>query len=250
MQWCYADAFDDAERASSVFISKYDSIRKIKSEEQKALVKAVCEAEEDSRRSVLTDVGNRVRRELKDAVESFSVLRDNALTKIAVALSDQQFKDKFEKLNEYKNRIDVLWSRANAETASVRGSDNPVLASLSRIGQEAHAAYQANSSNCTVSEWTLPGGKRVDCLKASTCEAIEVKPNNSTSVDRGISQANNYVRLLSRQEEMNRLIGQYPAFKECKDKGFTARVACYYYCPDIDDNGEMRSASVGWTMCK
>jgi hypothetical protein len=134
-------------------------------------------------------------------------------------------------------------------TEKLMGSNNPVVSFMLEAGQEAHHAYQHNSSNCTVYEWPVAGGK-ADCIKASSCEVIELKPNNSRSIYKGREQAERYTTALnSGGKEFEELVSKDSKFKGCKGK-FRRRVACYKFCPEIDDEGQVRSTSVGWDFCE
>jgi len=39
-------------------------------------------------------------------------------------------------------------------------------------------------------------------------------------------------------------------FSQCKSKKFKARVDCCHYCPEVDDDGSLKSTSLDWVTCK
>jgi SMC interacting uncharacterized protein involved in chromosome segregation len=229
-------------------IGKFDEIRKLDVSEMKRLVEAICGAEEADRESVARDAASRVKDEMNSEFEKLRDKKTDALKKLEQVIGDEQFKDKRDRARGLQSKLNDVWPKIERLTESVRGGSNPAVAELMRIGQEAHREYQSNSSNCTVSEWSLGGG-RADCIKASSCEVIEVKPNNSKAIYAGRSQARAYADVLNQSsDEIVKLGDKNSDFKNCQGK-FKGRVACYVYCPDIDDEGKTKSTSMGWSMC-
>ena len=51
------------------------------------------------------------------------------------------------------------------------------------------------------------------------------------------------------ESDYSALISKYPKLTQCSGK-FRARVDCYIYCPEIGDDGQIRSASMGWGTCE
>lgn len=243
-----ADNFDDAENKANRFYDKYNEVRNLDVSELKALVKALCEAEEEERQSVARDAASRVKDNVDREYRNLEDRRKEALEALDAVLRDETFKDKWSRAEDHKKRIEQYWETIKKMTEGVRGSNNPVTAFMLAEGQKAHLAYQENSSNCTVHEWSLPSGK-ADCINASSCEVIELKPNNSRSIYRGRDQGGRYRDTLNQDSaKLEELAQKDSRFRECKEK-FKARVACYTLCPEIDDEGNMRSMSVGWGFC-
>ena len=244
-----ADLYDDADRAAGEFLDRYEKLRSLNASENKRLVAAICDAEEADRKSVSRDAAERVERAVGKAYDSMRDLRSRAIDLLKAVQNEQKFKDKHGNVRDKEARINEVWDRVERMRSNgVIGGNNPVAAMMVKMGQEAHSAYQKNSSNCSVSEWRVGSGS-ADCIKRSTCEVIELKPNNSRSISLGRSQARAYTEVLNKSpDEYNKLVEKDKGFAECKGK-FNARVACYQFCPEINDDGSMRSASVGWNFC-
>jgi hypothetical protein len=70
--WILADEFDDVERAKDIYVNRFEELRRMTPSELKAVVAAICDAEEDERRSVSRDAAERVASRLRNATEEMS----------------------------------------------------------------------------------------------------------------------------------------------------------------------------------
>jgi hypothetical protein len=248
---CLADQFDDAEHLFNKFMDRNAALRKLKVDESRDLVKALCEAEESERARVAQDAGERIKNDVNNGMGELTDLEKETREALDKVLADDNFKSKqeraYEKAQEYKEKLESTWASLLKISESVRGSNNPVGAYMLRAGQEAHYGYQRNSSNCTVYEFRLSNGQ-ADCINLSSCEVIEIKPNNSRSISVGKDQAGRYVKVLNEGgRDFEGLVSKDRDFEKCKSR-FRIRVALYTFCPEIDDEGRTRSTSVGWTF--
>ena len=78
---------------------------------------------------------------------------------------------------------------------------------------------------------------------------LEVKPNSFAAITKGREQARNVRDLLNKPATFKRAVEDESKPAACDGKKFRARVDCYIYCPDVDDQGEIRSASMDWSTC-
>lgn len=242
---CLADAWDEAQSSSEKFIYEYGKLRQFDPDEVRDLVKALCDADEDAFDAVSHDVGYRIRDDVGRKFEDLQKLRDTANSALDKVLSDVTYKDRQNQARDYKDKIADLWRRIEEMTQSVRGGNHPVVSYMREAGQQAHSAYQNNSSYCTVSEWRTREGN-ADCIKADSCVVIEVKPNNSRAKDKGLEQARKYARSLNDNVDTD-LISRNSDFRTCFDtKSFKGKVVTYTFCPEIDDEGKYKSLSLGW----
>jgi len=242
-----ADIFDDAERSTSTFVNNFSELKRLSRSELELLVRAICDAEEEDRRSVSRDAAYTLKSKVSSEYDKLQRQKDEALTNIAKVLSDEKFRDKHSRTKEYEGKVKETWSSIERMTSSVRGANHPVVAYMLETGQEEHRRYQSNSSNCTVAEHTLPSG-RADCIYASSCEVIELKPNNYRARSKGREQAERYARSLNEDpREREKLIEKSSNFRSCQK--FSWRVMCYTLCPEFDDEGQFRSVSVRWDSC-
>lgn len=244
-----ADVCDDAIDSASSFADRYEKLRSLNVGEVKRVVAALCEAEEADRQNVARDAGERLEREVGKEYSSLRDHRSKALELMKAVQSDARCKSKESALRDRESRMTETWDRIERMRSNgVLGGNNPVASLMVRMGKEAHDAYQRNSSNCTVYEWSVGGG-RADCINRSSCEVIELKPNNSRSISAGRGQARAYTEVLNKSaDEFNKLVDKERGFAECKGR-FRWKVACYQFCPDVGDDGALRSGSVGWGTC-
>lgn len=241
------DEWDKAEQLSKNFLYDVAKLRELNVSELRRLVTSLCDAEEADRESVARDAADRVRTEVSNNIDRLQRLRDEAREALKVVLAADKFRDRWDQARTYRQDVEAKWETADRMTSGARGSNNPVTSFILKAGKEAHDAYQRNSSYCTVYEWSINNG-RADCINASRCEVIELKPNNSRAVSKGESQARDYVDALNNDPALRaRLVKDGSSnFKDCTR--FSAHVALYTLCPEISDDGEMRSTSVGWTQ--
>lgn len=241
------DLFDDAERRANDFFSEASSLRRLDKDDVVRLVQAICDADEEERQSIAQDVSSRVKDEVNSKYNDLEHHKAEALETFDKVLGDENFKDKYDKAKEYKEKINNTWESIDRMTKPVRGANHPVVSYMLRAGQDAHNQYETNSSNCHAYEWTIGSG-RADCLYAPSgdeCQVIELKPDNSRGISRGRDQARGYADALNNSpEELQKLKNEKSAFQSCKK--FVPIVMVYKLCPEIDDNGEFRSVSVNW----
>jgi hypothetical protein len=241
-----ADDFDYASALAGNFQSDYEALRALDPKELRELTKAICDADEDEQADIARSVSSRVKDQVNyeyDKLQRRKTDVDAALDKV---LSNDQFKEKWGGARDWKAKTQESWDRITRMTEALRGGSHPVVAMMRDLGQRAHSEYQGNSSKCTVHEWTLPSGN-ADCINARSypsCQVIEIKPNNSRAVSKGERQAKDYVEDLKRDDERKKLIDKDSDFTKCTD--FQPKVVRYSACPEIDDNGEVRSLSLGW----
>ncbi len=205
---------------------------------------AVCEAEEEDRQSVARDASQRVRDKVEDEYEDLEEIKGDALEQLDAVLADSALKDRHSKAREHRGKVIEWWASIEKMTRSLRGANHPVVAFMLKEGQAAHKSRQSSSSYCDVSAFRMGSGE-VDCLKASGCLVIELKPDNSKAIDKGEGQARRYADELDKKgAAFDALVKKDGDFARCTR--FDTRVDCYKLCPDIDDDGEFRSAAPRW----
>lgn len=242
------DDFDEAEKLYERFTHDFFDLKKLDKDELSRLVGAICDADEEERQSAAKDAADRVKDKVNNEYEKLKTLKSEALASLKKVIEDDRYKERKSKAEDYKGRVEETWNSIERMTVSLRGSNNPVVSYMLDKGKEAHKEYQDSSSRCTEAEWTI-GSLRIDCIYASgsSCEVIELKPNNSRAISKGKGQLRDYVEALSKAGELKRLQEKNSRFSECKQ--FTPKLKCYTLCPEITDDGEFRSTSVSWSDC-
>ena len=227
------------------FKGDYGSLRTLTPEETRRVVTAVCEANEEDRASVASDAADRVASTISDKYRDLEKEKDEALRSLDEVISDDNLKDKQSDARGLKDDVQKWWETIEKMTRSIRGKNHPVVRFLIDEGNRAHKDRQSSSSYCTVSEFSMDSG-RADCIYASSCMVIELKPDNSKAISKGVYRARGYRdELNSKAETRKKLVDKNPDFAKCEK--FEYRVDCYKLCPDIDpDSNEMKSTSVSW----
>ena len=217
----------------------------------KRMVNLLCSSngDPDDFESLSRDASARARDEAREHIEVLMKLRDDAKKALDKVARDDAFKDKQSKISEYSARVDEIWPRIEKLYADeIRGGNNPVLAFMRAHGQEAHSEYQEHSGYCTAKEVETGADRPADCVYADKCWVIEVKPNSNRAVDKGKGQAKDYADGLNSNKggSFDKLVKANDKFASCKGK-FEPKLATYVACPDLNDDGAIRSTSWGWS---
>jgi hypothetical protein len=247
-----ADSCSDAERAAQKYIDSYESIRTMEVDQLKRLVTAVCEVDEDDRKKVSDDEKNRVESMVASNKGDLDRARADATSKLSAAISDAQCQGNKSKLESLQKDVEKYAERIQniAENGARLGS-NPVFDKLRKMGQMAHDDYYEHHSECAAYRDIQVGDLKPDCILPNECVVIELKPDNSRAAYNGYRNAKDSRDKLNTDDGFNALDSKYKeAFASCKQKKFRARVDCYHYCPEVDDNGQFRSTSIDWTTCQ
>jgi len=243
-----ADDYDDAKKISEDFLDRYEKMRSLKKDEVTLLVKTICDADFDDIGSVSSDISSRVKDDVNDKYDKLASLHDQAIKALNKILGNDDFKDKQSDAEDYKKRVEERWDRIERMYSDgIRGGNHPVVAFMIKMGQDAHPEYESHSEYCTEHEVETAEGP-ADCVYASKCWVVELKPNNDRAVDKGRTQAKKYAEALNKDEggKFSDLVKKNDAFNSCKGK-FEAKVATYVACPEVDDEGNFKSTSYGWS---
>ena len=243
-----AGDFRGAESKAKDFRAKQEALRKLAPEQARGLVTAICEADEDDRKTVAKDASSRAKDKVTREFDQLEDLKDEAQKKLDEVIKDGSLTARHDAARDYKADIDKRWASIVKMTKAIRGANHPVVAWMLERGQEEHKKRQ---TKCDAAEVDVGKG-RADCLMAtgSTCLVIELKPKNRKAIKGGKDQAEGYAKALNDELAktgsaiIKKLVGIDSDFAKCKK--FTPRVDCYTLCPSIDDDGEFRAVSVDW----
>jgi hypothetical protein len=237
-------AYEKAKEACEHFKDGYEKIRQLEVSEQKQLVRAMCEANDDERISVGKSAAERVQSDIWSNYDDLKKQKEEAEKYISMVLQDQQCNGKWDEAKRYQNEIDKIWPRIEKLRVKVTAGSNPVFDVMRQLGQEAHDAYQSSNSGQGLKEHPVASGK-VDFITYG-CQVIELKSNNSSSQSKGIKEAIDYTADLNKDNDFNSLVQKDSKFAPCKGV-FKAVVMCYNSCPEITDDGEMHLRSIEWS---
>jgi hypothetical protein len=225
---------------------EHRALSKVTPSEARKIVKAICEAKEDDRKTAAAEAGIRAMDNVTKKYTSLEALKDDALQKLRDVIADSSLSKHHRDARNYMTDIAKRWRSITNMTKSVRGAAHPVSKFVLEQGNLAHADYQTAPENCDVHEFPVGKG-RADCIKAegSVCTVIELKPDNPNAIKKGKVQARRYMaELRKRDDAFKNLVKKNSAFAKCES--FTRRVHCYTLCPEIDEDGEFVSATPTW----
>lgn len=239
------DAYYDAERsAKDLLFTYYDDFKKMDRSAIQALVQAICDADEEERKSVASDVGSKTRDRVRAEYDKVEKRKNEAVAMLDKVLADDRFKEKHSDARDLKNKVEERWKSIDKMYDSVRSSNHPVSTFMTDKGMEEHKYRQGR---CTAAEFETGNGP-ADCIgyDGNACLIVELKPDNSKAIGKGKTQAERYRdALISNPDKRKELDGKSSSFASCPQK-FDTRVDCYKLCPDIDEDGNFRSVSASW----
>lgn len=248
-----ADSCSDAENAAQKYIDSYETIRRMEVDQLKRLVTAVCDVDEDDIKKVAEDERNRVESMVASSKGNLDRAKADATSKLSAAISDAKCQSNKSKLESLQKDVEKYAERIeNIADNGARLGSNPVFDRLRKMGQMAHDDYYLHHSECAAYRDIEVGGLKPDCiLPPDECVVIELKPDNSRAAYNGFRNAKDSRDRLNTDSGFNALDSKYKqAFSSCKQKKFRARVDCYHYCPEVDDKGQLMSASIDWKTCQ
>jgi len=234
------------ERKVEEFKSQEGDLRKLTPKETQSIVTAICDAEEADRKSAGSDAGRRVKDKVASEFRELETLKNDSVKMCDAVMGDSGLSKQHSQAGDLKKDVLKRWESIEKMTSSVRGANHPVVSYMLTTGQQEHLKRQQSSSKCDEYEFSMSSG-RVDCLKisGSTCYVIEFKPNNRTSLKKGIDQVKKYAEELNQHKTaFTKLIEKNSKFAQCKS--FQTRIDCYTLCPDIDSNGNFQAVSASW----
>lgn len=242
--WAAGDWSRATDRADR-FKSEYDDLRRLTPTETREVVTAICEADEEDRKDAASRAHDRAASNVSSKFSSLESLKDDTIRELENVIGDDNLKDKHSDAKSAKDETVRRWETIERMTRSLRGKNHPVVRYMIEQGNSAHVDRQSSSSYCTVSEHTMDSG-RADCIYASNCTVIELKPDNSRAINKGKAQAQGYADELNTKEaSRKKLIDKNSSFEKCEKYDY--RVDCYTLCPDIEaETNEMRSVSASW----
>jgi hypothetical protein len=242
--WAAGD-WSSAKSQADRFKSEYEDLRKLTPTETREIVTAICEADEEDRKDAASRAHDRAASNVSSKFSSLENLKNETIRELDNVVSDDNLKDKHSDAKSSKDETLKRWETIERMSRSLRGKNHPVVRYMIDQGNAAHVDRQSSSSYCTVSEHTMDTG-RADCIYASNCTVIELKPDNSQAIGKGRKQARRYSDELNTQEaSRKKLTEKNSSFGTCEKYDY--RVDCYKLCPEIDaETNEMKSVYASW----
>jgi hypothetical protein len=244
----HVDEYYDAERSAKDLLYSYEDFKKLEKSEIEALVNAICEADEDERRSVSSDIASRAREKVRSEYDKTERRMNEAIGMLKAVIADPRFESKRSDAERLKSEVEEKWKSIDRMWDLLRGSNHPVVSFMLDKGNE-EDSYR--KGRCTASQVDTGNGY-ADCVgyDGNACLIIEFKPNNSRAISKGLRQLRDYKQgLENNQSKRQDLNNKSSSFATCSS--FETRVDCYTICPQIDSDGNFRSTSTEWaTSCR
>lgn len=244
----HVDEYYDAERSAKDLLYSYEDFKKLERSEIEALVNAICEADEDERRSVSSDIGSRARDKVRSEYDKTERRKNEAVAMLKAVIADQRFESKRSDAERLKSEVEEKWKAIDRMWDLLRGSNHPVVSFMLDKGKEED---EYRKGRCTAAQVDTGNGF-ADCVgyDGNACLIVEFKPNNSRAISKGLQQLKDYkAGLENNQSKRQDLNNKSSSFATCSK--FDTRVDCYRLCPQIDSDGNFRSTSAEWsTNCR
>jgi hypothetical protein len=241
--WASGD-WSGAKSKADDYNRKREDLHKTAAQETKKLVAAACIAEHDNRsrgddaassaRSRVADKFNEAERSERDAVDSLDRV-----------INDDNLKSNHDEARRLQSDIKSGWDKIKDQTRDIRERASSIVDGFVRDSDSAKRDHQ---SRCDARDISLDAG-HAECLKATggeTCLVIEFAPDDSSSISRARDRASRFRSQLERFDGnlVKQLIDKKSDFAKCKH--YEAHVDCYRACPDVSDDGQIRSHSTNW----
>jgi hypothetical protein len=221
---------------------------KLAPQQSRAIVHAICEADEDDRKSAAdrasSDAASKINDKFRDAERTY----DQAKRMLEDVESDDKLRDQHSDASSMRSSIEHDWDHVKELTRSLRDGRYEAVSLMLDHGR---SARQDHISNCDARDISLDSGHAA-CLMAQgeTCEVVEIAPDNSRGISHSRDKARSYADQLTREITKTDsyvwrdLVGHDSKFGKCKR--FEARVDCYKLCPDVSDDNRVNERSVDW----
>lgn len=243
------DQYYNAERSAKDLLYSYEDFKKMEKKEIEALVKAMCDADEDERKEVSSNIQSRARDKVRSEYDKVERRKNEALEMLKNVIGDDRFKSKRSDAERLKSDVEDKWKAVDKMWDLMRGSNHPVVSFMLDKGK---AEHDYRRGRCSASEVDTGNGN-ADCIgyDGNACLIVEFKPNNTRAINKGWKQLDGYQKgLLNNPSKRQDLDKRSSSFPTCP-KQFDIRVDCYTLCPEIDDDGNFKSTSTSWsTNCR
>jgi hypothetical protein len=180
------DQYYNAERSAKDLLYSYEDFKKLEKTEIEALVKAICEADEDERKNVSSDIGGRVRDKVRSEYDKTERRKNEALDMLKTVIGDKRFESKRGDAERLKSDVEDKWKAIDKMWDLLRGSNHPVVSFMLDKGKEED---DYRKGRCTASQVDTGKGY-ADCVgyDGNACLIVEFKPNNSRAISKGLNQ--------------------------------------------------------------
>src|SRR5262249_13487371 len=150
------DEYYNAERsAKDLLFTYYDDFKKMDRREIQALVQAICDADEEERKSVASDVGSKPRDRVRAEYDKVEKRTTEAVAVLTRVLADDRLKETHSDARDLKNKVEERGKSIDKMYDSVRSSTHPVSPFMTDKGMEEH---RSRRGRCPASEFETGNG--------------------------------------------------------------------------------------------
>jgi hypothetical protein len=241
--WASGD-WSGAKSKSDEYGRKRDELHKTAVQETKKLVAAACIAEHDERGHA-DDAASSARSHVNDKFNEADHAQHDAIDMLERVINDDSLKSNRDEARRMQSDIKSTWDKIKDQTREVRERGRDIVDGFVRDSDSAKRDHQGR---CDAKDISLNAG-HATCLMASgsdTCKIVEFAADDSSSISRARDRGSRFRSQLESfdGDTVKRLIDKKSDFAKCKH--YEVRVDCYRACPDVSDDGQIRSHSTSW----
>ena len=241
--WASGD-WGKAKSKADEYKTKREELKKVTGQETKKLVAAACVADKDQRGNADSAASN-ARSRVSDKFSELEHTERDAIDLLDHVIGDDALKSNRDEARSLENDIKSSWDKVKDSTRQVRDRSRDIVDGFIRDGEQATHSKQ---DRCDAKDVSLSAGHAA-CLMASgseTCKVVEFATDDSQSISRARDRAQRFRSNLESfdGDTVKRLIDKKHDFAKCKH--YEVRIDCFKACPDVSDDGEIRSHSANW----
>ncbi|HEV7555352.1 MAG TPA: hypothetical protein VGO00_07865 [Kofleriaceae bacterium] len=241
--WASGD-WSGAKSKADDYNHKRDELHKVVVQETKKLVAAACIAEHDER-SRGDDAASSARSRVGDKFNEAEHAQRDAIDMLERVINDDSLKSNRDEARKLQSDVKSTWEKIKDQSREVREHGRDIVDGFVR---ESDSAKHDRQGRCDAKDVSLSAGHAA-CLMASgsdTCKVVEFAADDSSSISKARERGSRFRSQLERFEgdTVKHLIDKKSEFAKCKH--YEVRVDCLRACPDVSDEGQIRSHSTSW----
>lgn len=239
--WAASGNWDDARTKADDFKRKADEVHRLAPEQTRKVVEAICEANDDDRKSAGDRAASDARSRFADKYNALERSKKDALDALDRVEHDDALKDKRSDASRLSSDIKSRWDKISENTRGLRDGRPAALDWMISHGESARRDHR---DRCTAKDVSI-NGEKAECVMVNYdgCTVVAMTADNYHAIDKGKDRAKRAASALDAELKKS---SNYLPYDLKKCKKVESRVDCYKLCPDIDDDARVRETSARW----